>query len=421
MIKYFFLFIIFTNSILSQNHWVKINSPAVNTLNKIFFIDSLKGWAAGDSGVIIFTPDGGSSWEIQNTNVSSEIVSLFFLNDRLGWALTQDLLTFPYRTKILNTTDGGSNWLIREYPDDNILFNSIYFIDSLTGFMGGNPVSIVRTIDGGVEWREVELSGVYYDLPVFGFEFFNRLYGYAFGGVRDFIGVVWKTVDGGKNWYSDAFNPDPIIQIRFLDSVKVYGITYDPELTYTALVHSTDAGENWDFRLLELFGTAYSLSFRTSAEWWSPMGYEGFIFTKDSGESWQAVTLIDSLPVYDICFIDSTTGFAAGGNGAIYKYVYDPLSVKDESEQYLSYYLTQNYPNPFNPATRLKYSIPQDGFVNLSVFNLLGEKIVTLVNRNQKAGIYEVNFDAGGYASGIYFYSIQAGSFKSVRKMLLMK
>lgn len=421
MIKYLLLFLIITGSAFSQDYWERINSPAVNTINKIFFIDSLKGWAAGDSGIIIFTSDGGLNWDIQNSNISSDIISLFFLNDSLGWTLTQDVSTFPYRTKILSTTDGGNNWLISEYPDENILFNSIYFIDSLTGFLGGSPVSIVRTIDGGMEWREVELSGTYYDLPVLGFEFFNHQFGFAFGGVRDFVGVVWKTVDGGENWYSQAFNPDPIIQIRFLDSLNVYGITYDPELTYTTLVKSSDAGENWDFQELELFGAAYSLSFRTAAEWWSPMGYEGFIVTKDSGESWQTITLSDSLPVYDICFIDSTKGFAAGGKGAIYKYVPNLVSVKDESEEVLFCYLMQNHPNPFNPVTTIKYSLPQDGFVNLSVYNLLGEKVATLINSNQKAGRYEVNFDASGFASGVYFYSIEAGSFKTVKKMLLMK
>ena len=87
----------------------------------------------------------------------------------------------------------------------------------------------------------------------------------------------------------------------------------------------------------------------------------------------------------------------------------------------LVFALDQNYPNPFNPSTVIKYSIPQDGFVNLSVYNLLGEKVATLVNETQKAGRFEINFDAGRFASGVYFYSIEAGSYKSVKKMLLMK
>jgi hypothetical protein len=85
------------------------------------------------------------------------------------------------------------------------------------------------------------------------------------------------------------------------------------------------------------------------------------------------------------------------------------------------YSLDQNYPNPFNPSTLIKYSVAQDGFVNVSIFNLLGEKVATLVNSNIKAGSYEINFNASQLSSGVYFYSIEASDFKAVRKMLLMK
>ena len=85
------------------------------------------------------------------------------------------------------------------------------------------------------------------------------------------------------------------------------------------------------------------------------------------------------------------------------------------------YSLEQNYPNPFNPSTLIKYSVAKDGFVNVSIFNLLGEKVATLVNGNVKAGSYNINFNASSLASGVYFYSIEAGNFKAVKKMMLMK
>ena len=83
--------------------------------------------------------------------------------------------------------------------------------------------------------------------------------------------------------------------------------------------------------------------------------------------------------------------------------------------------LEQNYPNPFNPGTSIKYSIPQDGMVNLAIYNILGEKVFTLVNQNMSAGNYEVKFDASHYASGIYFYRLDAGIYSSIKKMILMK
>jgi hypothetical protein len=85
------------------------------------------------------------------------------------------------------------------------------------------------------------------------------------------------------------------------------------------------------------------------------------------------------------------------------------------------YALEQNYPNPFNPSTTIKYSIAEDGFVRLSVFNLLGEEVATLVNNTQKAGRYEVQFNASELSSGVYIYTIETSSFTSSKKLMLMK
>jgi hypothetical protein len=86
-----------------------------------------------------------------------------------------------------------------------------------------------------------------------------------------------------------------------------------------------------------------------------------------------------------------------------------------------SYTLYQNYPNPFNPATTIKYSIPTESFVNVKVYNLIGQEVAELVNEQQQIGNYEINFDAANLPSGIYFYSIKAGNFAETKKMLLVK
>jgi hypothetical protein len=87
----------------------------------------------------------------------------------------------------------------------------------------------------------------------------------------------------------------------------------------------------------------------------------------------------------------------------------------------VKYELQQNYPNPFNPITIIKYSIPIEGFANLSVYNALGERVTTLVNQVMKAGSYDINFNAAGIASGVYFYRIEVGDFLSVKKMMVLK
>ncbi len=83
--------------------------------------------------------------------------------------------------------------------------------------------------------------------------------------------------------------------------------------------------------------------------------------------------------------------------------------------------LSQNFPNPFNPSTTLHYSLPVRSFVRLEVFNILGERVATLVSGEMPAGIHEVNFDASGLPSGVYFYRLTARSYTATMKMILMK
>ncbi len=83
--------------------------------------------------------------------------------------------------------------------------------------------------------------------------------------------------------------------------------------------------------------------------------------------------------------------------------------------------LLQNYPNPFNPTTVIKYSIPQAEHVLLNVYNALGQKVATLEDDVQNPGAHSVVFNGSNLASGIYFYLIQAGSYKAVKKLTLLR
>jgi len=85
------------------------------------------------------------------------------------------------------------------------------------------------------------------------------------------------------------------------------------------------------------------------------------------------------------------------------------------------YILSQNFPNPFNPATSIEYSIPEQSFVELTVYDVLGNEIATLVNEEQQAGNYRTDFNALNLPSGMYFARITAGSFTNVVKMTLLK
>ena len=85
------------------------------------------------------------------------------------------------------------------------------------------------------------------------------------------------------------------------------------------------------------------------------------------------------------------------------------------------YELYQNYPNPFNPTTTIKYSIPKTSLVRITIYNLLGEKVKTIISRFQSAGNYKIIFDASSLSSGVYLYKIQAGQYSSVKKFILLK
>lgn len=85
------------------------------------------------------------------------------------------------------------------------------------------------------------------------------------------------------------------------------------------------------------------------------------------------------------------------------------------------YYLQQNYPNPFNPSTKIKYQIPETGFVSLKVFDVLGNEVADLVNENKPTGSYEVTFDASNLPTGVYFYTLSVSDFVNTKKMLLIK
>lgn len=83
--------------------------------------------------------------------------------------------------------------------------------------------------------------------------------------------------------------------------------------------------------------------------------------------------------------------------------------------------LSQNYPNPFNPSTVISYSVSKDGLVSLRVFNNLGQQVAVLINGNQSAGTYNVEFNALSLSSGIYFYRLESAGLVSTRKMILVK
>ncbi len=99
-----------------------------------------------------------------------------------------------------------------------------------------------------------------------------------------------------------------------------------------------------------------------------------------------------------------------------------PTAVEDEVNSVVdNFTLEQNYPNPFNPSTSIRYQVSSSSNISLKVYDILGKEIATLINEEKPAGNYEVNFNAAGLSSGVYFYKLHAGSLVETKKMILMK
>ena len=115
------------------------------------------------------------------------------------------------------------------------------------------------------------------------------------------------------------------------------------------------------------------------------------------------------------------------GNTSDYSEVVEAavLSI-DENMVPAVFALHQNYPNPFNPTTQIKYDIAEDSFVSITIYDVMGRNIRTLMNVNQTAGYHSIQWDAKndmgeGVSAGMYIYVIQAGEFRATKKMVLLK
>lgn len=405
--------------------WELLQSPTTELLRKLYFVDENNGWASSLEGTIVHTSDAGKTWVTQNSNVTTPIVDIHFINKNLGWALTYPD-TPPFGTTLLKTTNGGSDWILIDSLFQMKFMSCVYFADEQLGWIGGS--GIYKTIDGGLTWQECALDSTGFEnYPVYDFNFYSKYFGYACGGRVDVAGVIWKTTNGGNSWSSVGLSPDQIFDVYVFDSLNAITLSGDPELFFTvANLRTTDAGDSWQYDSLPIYGIAYAIDFLNENEGYAAAGFQ-FLKTTDGGISWLTETVIDSLTIYDLQFVDKYTGYACGHNGALLKYNY--FSDVDEDENnFFSFNLMQNYPNPFNPSTKISYSVPvvdanfaSASNVKLEIYDVLGNEIATLVNEEKIAGLYEVSFNASEFSSGVYFAKLNIGTYNAYIKLMYLK
>jgi photosystem II stability/assembly factor-like uncharacterized protein len=428
------IFILFSTSIMfAQNYWLSSYTPTNTNLKSVMFLDSLNGWACGDSGIIIHTSNGGQNWEIQNTKSKAYLHNIFFLNKRLGWALGWNIYNPqpPYGTYYLKTTDGGVNWDTSFFPIEDVYLMKVFFQDSLYGFLGGSYKNLLRTIDGGAHWLDVQIDSLMImNFPVTNFSFYNQDYGYAVGGVMDIAGVIWRTTNRGIRWTPYIVASEPLMDMVFFDSSRILGFGGDFEYG-PSIITTTNSGANWKYTSLEMFGHPSVLTFRDLKDGWGSLGWQRvLIFTQDSGKSFVQINTPDSAVINDIVFPDTKHGFAVGEFGKILKFNSATIGIGNQNTIVSkNFELNQNYPNPFNPFTTISYELGSNSYVVLKIFDITGREIRTLHNGYQSRGKYNLKFGSDFLTSGVYLYQIVVRDltgksndfFTQTKKMLLIK
>ena len=360
------------------------------------------GWICGDNGSILKTTNSGINWFSLNSGFNYSLTDIQFVNDNTGWVSTR------IGGRIFKTTNGGVNWLLQFETFQSI--NAINFFDTSKGWAAGNGGEVFLTTNGGSNWDSVDVTGTLNDV-----RFLNQTTGYACG-----IGL-YKTTNGGLNWVFQFIAPSQLISISFNNISTGYAI----DQTSYRIYKTTNSGMNWILTdSLNDCGNAHNILF-TSLNTGYASGDCGQIFkTTNAGLNWYPQLTGTSTFRKSACFLNDTTGWSVGGNGviintntggAIVKVMQNTENVADKFKIY------QNYPNPFNPSTKIKFTNPNNNFVRINIYNIIGQLISTLRDGYMERGFYEVEFNATKLTSGIYVCEIVSNSYKGSILMTLIK
>jgi photosystem II stability/assembly factor-like uncharacterized protein len=337
--------------------------------------------AVGDSGEVVLSPDGGSTWE--ERGVPGITKNLFGLDFFFLGSNEPGVVVCGEGGIISVSTDLGVSWATTNTITTENL-NSIIAVQKTLFIAVGGGGTIIKTYDQGQTWEDHTVGG----------EKFNRIFD---GGKVQAYGYLWVIGDGGRIY-----------------ATTNYGISWFPQ--------NSGVTENLN-----------DIQFRSQTEG-MVVGNNGVVrYTSDGGTTWQEDSYFNGLTDGDIislATVDFNTGVAVvrnttregGSTTSMFIVSTEPLDVDENGKTSPSQYsLEQNYPNPFNPTTKINYSVPQLGLVTIKVYDLLGKEVATLIDEEKNAGNYQIDFNGYGLPSGIYFYKLTAGNFSETKKLVLMK
>jgi photosystem II stability/assembly factor-like uncharacterized protein len=369
-------------------------------LNSSSFLDANTGFVVGDSGnssgIMYKTIDGGSSWQRVAIN-SGRLTSVYFRDASKGW--------IGGSSGIFKTTNGGSSWVQQNASYQAAQF---YFFDTAKGF-AVTPNQIIKTTNGGTEWTVIGSS--YFLLKDICFT--GALTGYAVGGGSE--NYLLQTIDGGATWTKNTAMTYGMNAIFFIDANTGWACG-------TGMYKTTNAGTAWTKQKMDVDGPIFSVYFIDKDKGCAVGNGGQFWLTTNGGTSWARSWPAVGFDLNKITFVSPTTGWIVGLNGTILKTTTGgAVWVRREQPAVEGYALLQNFPNPFNPATTIRYTLPASGHVRLTIYDLLGREIATVINEEQDAGWKEAVWNAQQFSSGIYFYRLSSGGFTETKDMVLMK
>jgi photosystem II stability/assembly factor-like uncharacterized protein len=423
--------------------WQPIQTPVTYQITKVFFIDSLNGWAGHTGNGALRTTDSGFNWStisFNDTNFTTSYNGVYFLNQNTGWIVGGAL-------QIRKTTNGGVNWFKQYAPPAAGVLNNIYFFDENTGIAIGRKTInynsfIARTTNSGSNWTEITATTAN-ENELHSQIWFDNNNGWICGR-----NTLLKSTNGGLNYTNLYSNIPPIsngqnelLSIIFVNQQTgwIGGSNVDHKNIYI----TTNGGSNWTFQDNPVSGYTYSqindVRFLTQDSGWAIHGTPAsgaIMFTTNAGMNWVieegSNNWFNTIAVYD-----REKAWCGASAGKIWYALLSPeVGISNNNKNIPSKFtLFQNYPNPFNPVTKIKFSIPLSplyergvgGFVSLKIYDILGRAVVTLIpppgggQEGLPPGTYEVEFDGTNYPSGIYFYKLVTKSFTGIRKMVLLK
>lgn len=302
--------------------WEEISEAGLPEISVVFFTDPEKGWAVMSPGYVYKTLDGGMSWTFQFPDIwsSSLVRDIFFPAPDLGWAVGISYTVPVPKSFILHTSDGGESW---EPQEDNSWggFNGVHFTDPQHSCAVGNTGSITCTPDGGNNW--VVISGAYCRPTLHDIFFINDQVGWAAGGqLYPGTTILANTLDGGASWTEVEMEGYVFYDLFFINQQKGW-IAGGPTVSSgePVIMHTNDGGFSWENQYTgSTWHSMQEIYFLDDQTGWAMGGSiqtippQGLLFLKtmNGGEDWEDQSWISEKFLAEMCFTDDDLGWIAG-------------------------------------------------------------------------------------------------------------